>query len=159
MKFHTQFSHITENMVLHHILTPLLLLFLSHFFLFFPIWIAENSSFFAFYYEKYSSVLSPDSCTQFFMIPSRNKSLMLPSLLRQQSGLEPEIFVYCNNFAPESFNYLLFYFSFEGESFSLSPGSRTCCGPCPGGLLAAGAISLVQAQHFSVSTWILGTKA
>lgn len=56
--------------------------------------------------------------------------MMSPTLLRGQSGLELETFIYCSNIAPGSFSCLLFYFSFESESSSLSSGSRICYGLC-----------------------------
>lgn len=114
----------------------------------FLLWEVFPSSFRRFFYQ-----ISPS------LAETRVLYLMLPTLLRRWSGWELEIVVYCSNFVPGSFNFLLFFFSCEGESSSWSSGSRTCCGPSSGDLLAAEGVSLVHAQRFSIPTLILTTKA
>lgn len=162
VNFHTQFSHMTENMVFHHFLTPLLF-FLSLF--------SFLSSYMNCCLGTLNSLLSiMKSIPQFFpqsLVPNPSWSLtearvlylMLPSLLRGWWGLELEKIIYCSNFAPGSFKPFLFYFSFEGKSSSWFSGSTTCCRPCPGDLLAAGKASLVQSQSFSIPTWMICSKA
>lgn len=76
---------------------------------------------------------------------------MLPILRQGHDGLALEISVSCGYFASVSFIFLRFYFSFEGESFSWSLGSRNCRELCQGDLATA-EISLVWAQGLSITT-------
>lgn len=78
-----------------------------------------------FLFIRQSSCLFPSTYPELLISnPSRFPAearvlyLLLPTLLRGQSGLELETLVSYSNIAPVSFNFLLFYLSFENESSS-----------------------------------------